>query len=57
MYALFCYSNYTKGKLFDKLKLHDTCGINNLHGMPGVISGIGAIIMSAIATKEVYGPR
>ena len=43
--------------MFDKLRLHDTCGINNLHGMPGVISGIGAIIMSAIATKEVYGPR
>jgi len=45
-----------QGKLFDKLKLHDTCGIHNLHGMPGVISGIGAVIMAAIATKDVYGP-
>ena len=47
----------TQGKLFDKLKLHDTCGINNLHGMPGVISGVGAVVMAAIATEDVYGPR
>jgi len=45
-----------QGKLFDKLKLHDTCGINNLHGMPGVISGIAAVVMAAIATEDVYGP-
>ena len=49
--------DYTQGKLFDKLKLHDTCGINNLHGMPGVISGVAAVVMAAIATEDVYGPR
>ncbi len=43
--------------LFDKLKLHDSCGILNLHGGPGVFSGLLSIVMCAVATKEVYGPR
>jgi len=41
--------------------LHDTCGIHNLHGMPGVIGSIvGAVAMSIEATKYpayfVHGP-
>jgi len=38
-----------------KLKIHDTCGVHNLHGMPGIISGLGAILAAGLATKELYG--
>ncbi|XP_072529748.1 ammonium transporter Rh type C-like 2 [Salminus brasiliensis] len=38
-----------------KLKIQDTCGIHNLHGMPGVIGGIVGAISAAGATEFVYG--
>ena len=44
-------------KLSNWLRLHDTCGVNNLHGMPGIISGIASIFMVLFATEDVYGPR
>ena len=40
-----------------KFKIHDTCGVNNLHGMPGLMAGIGGAIAAAVATEEVYGER
>ena len=46
-----------QGKLLDGIKLHDTCGVNNLHGMPGVISGLASILMVAVASENLYGPR
>ena len=42
--------------LFDKLNLHDSCGVNNLHGIPGVLGGLFSVAMTAIANEEVYGP-
>ncbi|XP_074862754.1 ammonium transporter Rh type C isoform X3 [Carettochelys insculpta] len=49
-----------KGKLdmpFLESKLHiqDTCGIHNLHAMPGLIGGIVGAVTAAAATEEVYG--
>ena len=35
--------------------IYDTCGINNLHGMPGLIGGISSVIVTGIATKSQYG--
>lgn len=37
------------------LKIHDTCGIHNLHAMPGVIGGIVGAITAAAASEDVYG--
>jgi ammonium transporter Rh len=37
-----------------KLNIHDTCGVNNLHGMPGLMAGISGILVSGIATYDVY---
>ena len=54
---LIDYSYSKQGKLFDKMKLHDTCGINNLHGMPGVISALASAVMCGIATESMYGAR
>lgn len=42
--------------LFDKVNLHDSCGVNNLHGIPGVLGGLFSVAMTAIATEDVYGP-
>uniref|UniRef100_A0A4W3I9I8 Rh family, C glycoprotein a n=1 Tax=Callorhinchus milii TaxID=7868 RepID=A0A4W3I9I8_CALMI len=36
------------------LKVQDTCGVHNLHGMPGIIGGIVGAITAAAATEEVY---
>ncbi len=46
---------YSTSFLNKYLKLHDTCGVNNLHGMPGLISGIASIIVAAVATREKFG--
>ncbi len=37
------------------LKLHDTCGVNNLHGIPGVISGLASVVVAFMACRENYG--
>ncbi|XP_062394822.1 ammonium transporter Rh type B [Sardina pilchardus] len=38
-----------------KLKIQDTCGVHNLHGMPGVLGAIVGAITASVASKEVYG--
>ncbi|XP_004696423.1 ammonium transporter Rh type A [Echinops telfairi] len=30
-----------------KLRIHDTCGVHNLHGLPGLIGGIAGIVVLA----------
>ena len=37
------------------LRIHDTCGVHNLHGMPGLLGGITGAISAAIAGEESYG--
>lgn len=41
--------------LEEKFNLHDTCGINNLHGMPSILGGIFSILGALSATKDNYG--
>ncbi|XP_049456907.1 rh family, C glycoprotein a [Epinephelus fuscoguttatus] len=37
------------------LKLQDTCGVHNLHALPGMLGGFVGAIVAAAATEEVYG--
>ncbi|XP_042637615.1 ammonium transporter Rh type C [Orycteropus afer afer] len=37
------------------MHIQDTCGIHNLHGMPGLIGGIVGAVTAASANSQVYG--
>ncbi|XP_047521216.1 ammonium transporter Rh type B [Pieris napi] len=41
--------------LLTRIGIGDTCGVHNLHGMPGVFSGILTAVFAGLATKEEYG--
>ena len=38
-----------------RLGIHDTCGVINLHGIPGVIAGVAGTIFARAATVDSYG--
>ncbi|CAF1176344.1 unnamed protein product [Didymodactylos carnosus] len=40
--------------LLKRIRLHDTCGVNNLHGMPGILAGISGIVLAFIPSKSLY---
>ncbi|XP_052003224.1 ammonium transporter Rh type B-like [Xyrauchen texanus] len=46
---------YLTPVLEEKLKIQDTCGIHNLHGMPGVLGAVVGAVTAALASKDVYG--
>ena len=46
--------NYVQPALQKKLKVHDSCGVNNLHGMPGLLGAVISVIMAGIATPTSY---
>jgi len=41
--------------LYEKFNLHDTCGVINLHGLPGICGGIVGAITAAVAGDIEYG--
>jgi len=43
------------GWAYEKLGLHDTCGVNNLHGLPGIVGAIIGAISCGAASETVYG--
>ncbi|TSK45828.1 Ammonium transporter Rh type C 1 [Bagarius yarrelli] len=46
---------YISPFLEKKLLIQDTCGVHNLHALPGVIGGIVGAITAAAASEPVYG--
>lgn len=40
--------------LASKLKIHDTCGVHNLHGMPGILAGLLSVVFAMTASKTTY---
>ena len=52
--SCLCYKKLTPW-LEEKIGLHDTCGVHNLHGIPGVLGGIFGGISAGVASKSVYG--
>ncbi|XP_029647504.1 ammonium transporter Rh type C-like [Octopus sinensis] len=45
---------YIQPFLLKYLKIHDTCGVNNLHGMPGIAAGIIAAVVAATSEKDTH---
>jgi ammonium transporter Rh len=54
MIAVFGYT-YIQPCLTKRMKVHDTRGVNNVHGLPGIVAAIVGIIVTAMATVENYG--
>ena len=38
-----------------KIGIHDTCGVINLHGIPGILAGTIGAIYSGVAHEDTYG--
>ncbi|XP_030324480.1 ammonium transporter Rh type B [Calypte anna] len=43
--------------LRSRLKIQDTCGIHNIHGLPGVLGTLLGTLLAALATADAYGDR
>jgi ammonium transporter Rh len=41
-------------EILKNIHIHDTCGVHNLHGMPGVLSGLGSIVVASMPWKSFY---
>lgn len=46
--------NYLSAILY-KCGIHDTCGVHNLHGIPGVLGGIAGAIGALLASTNNFG--
>ena len=53
-----CVVGYTiiQPRIQNKLKTVDTCGVNNLHGMPGILGGLcGILVVPTAAKAQIVG--
>lgn len=39
-------------ELLRKIRVHDTCGVHYLHGLPGVISGLAGVIVATMSNEH-----
>ena len=42
--------------LENTINFHDSCGVNNLHGIPGILGGLLSALMCSLANETTYGP-
>lgn len=47
-----CGYKYVSPKLESSIGLKDTCGVHNLHGLPGVMGGLAAALASVLAAAD-----
>ncbi|XP_069706919.1 ammonium transporter Rh type A [Phaenicophaeus curvirostris] len=47
--------HYLTPFLASKLNIQDTCGVHNLHGLPGILGGIAGIIVTAV-NEDIWQP-
>ncbi|XP_025968614.2 ammonium transporter Rh type B isoform X1 [Dromaius novaehollandiae] len=43
--------------LRSRLNVQDTCGVHNVHGMPGILGTLLGTLLTALATADAYGNR
>lgn len=43
--------------LSSRLKIQDTCGVHNIHGLPGVLGTLVGTLLAGLATADAYGGR
>ena len=46
---------YVQPFVTKQFRIHDTCGVHNLHGLPGVFGAIVGIITVAVVSDSEYG--
>nr|CAI5823290.1 unnamed protein product [Callosobruchus analis] len=40
-----------------RLSLYDTCGVHNLHGLPGLLSGVASIVVTGLDVGPINGDQ
>merc|ERR1719376_274026 len=45
---------YVQPFLLEKLKVHDTCGVHNLHGLPGLLGSVLSILIVGMTSPHMY---
>ncbi|NXM87312.1 RHBGB protein, partial [Oenanthe oenanthe] len=43
--------------LHSRLKIQDTCGVHNTHGLPGVLGALLGTLLTLLATADTHGDR
>ncbi|XP_050840691.1 ammonium transporter Rh type B isoform X1 [Serinus canaria] len=43
--------------LHSRLKIQDTCGVHNIHGLPGVLGALLGTLLTLLATADTFGYR
>lgn len=43
--------------LHSRLKIEDTCGVHNIHGLPGILGALLGTLLTLLATADTYGDR